>query len=974
MDRRTVLPAGTRISFPGMECEIEYTVGKGSNAIVYKGKYYDGLNRSLCHHVLIKEMFPYHPKGLISRGDSGDICVLPGGEDVFDLHKYSFECGNEVHLRLLERYPDRIGANLNSFAQNGTMFTVMGYDGGRSIDSEYKNGAKNLRDAALLMLDILDAVDVFHSSGYLHLDISPDNILRVGEGKHARTYLIDYNSVHDINTLREGKSLYCSTKEGYTAPEVRQGNLATVGYSSDVYSVSAVFYWLLMGKAPTAYQLMCKNPPDAHDSRLLNGMPETVSLMVRQILRRGLAGVVSKRYASAEMMRADLLELIDRIDGIGITHSALWEAGQRNVSRLIRQNPAMHYIADESALYPMRAISADGAVTTVESAITESLSSGGSVVLRAAGGMGKTTALLHTAITMGARYSSQKPVFLYVSLYDWNDSGEFFIRNRILEDLRFGRDVSGMEDARHRLNQLFDKPITTKNGDIPAYVLLIDGLNEAAGDTESLKRELDTLSKMGGVSLCCTTRSDALSLDIPVYEMSPLTVQDISDALSTRGLLLPEQKEMQELLSTPLMLSIFIRTADNTGKQTPYNSDSELIEAYFDSLCEKETDGLPENAPEKWMADAAVRFVLPAICGEIARKKGSLDEREMLAVVERCWRVFGSKSMSKLFPRWIGHSKDIRGDAKHSEEWYGEIVVRLLRYRMGLIVRDSAGTYRAVHQYIEEYLLTLDRENKKKLKSRRVRYTIFAACCAVTVVVASVFIWNRYIRPQPYDEDFAHSVMEGAVIAHMNTGGEIDTMRSLLQSEGTDYRIYRSNLLSRLSQHTMLCDAELIGSAEWAENALTRMTETGKVMPWSREKFNETAYAELFSYSESCVEEYSYYLDVLDFLENNPSYNERYGTSFRDKLLSLVEADAAVSDALFKLVISPHLSAMEDDDPQNYKYYIEAIGAWSDISDAEPDKCDTSALETLMSRRRDKLVELSSSEVFTIYERMKEKE
>ena len=84
--------------------------------------------------------------------------------------------------------------------------------------------------------------------------------------------------------------------------------------------------------------------------------------------------------------------------------------------------------------------------------------------------------------------------------------------------------------------------------------------------------------------------------------------------------------------------------------------------------------------------------------------------------------------------------------------------------------------------------------------------------------------------------------------------------------------------------------------------------------------------------------------------------------------------EQVLSDALFKLVISPHLSAMEDDDPQNYKYYIEAIGAWSDISDAEPDKCDTSALETLMSRRRDKLVELSSSEVFTIYERMKEKE
>ncbi len=973
MDRRTVLPAGTRISFPGMECEIEYTVGKGSNAIVYKGKYYDGLNSGICHHVLIKEMFPYHPKGLVFRDAKGEICVLPGGEDVFDLHKHSFECGNEVHLRLLEKHPDRIGANLNSFSQNGTLFTVMGFDGGRSLDSEYKNGAKSLREAVLTMLDILDAVDVFHSCGYLHLDISPDNILRVGDGKFARTYLIDYNSVHSIDSLREGRALYCSAKEGYTAPEVRQGNLSAIGYSADIYSCAAVFYWLLMGKAPTAYQLMCKNPPDAHDSPLLHDAPETVSMMVRQILRRGLAGVVSKRYTGTEMMKADLSELLDRIDGVGITHSALWEAGQRNVLRLIRENPAMHYIADESNLYPLRAISPDGTVTTVEKAITDRFSDGGSLILRAAGGMGKTTALLHTAMTMGGRYSPVKPVYLYVSLYDWNDSGENFIRNRILEDLRFKRDVAGMEDARHRLNQLFDKPISTKNGHTPAYVLLIDGLNEAAGDTEPLRRELLALSKMEGVSLCCTTRSDVIPLDVPVYEMSPLVQEDVAEALIVRGLLMPEQQEMRELLSTPLMLSIFIRTAVNTGKQVPYNTDSELIEAYFDSLCEKETEGLPENAPKKWIADAAVRFVLPAICGEIARKKGSLNEREMLCAVERCWRVFASRSMSRLFPRWIGHSKDIRGDAKHGEEWYGTVVGQLLWSRMGLLVRDSAGTYRAVHQRIEEYLLTIDLENQKKLRSRRVRYAVFAAGCAVAIIVSSVLVWNTYIRPQPYDENYAHSVMEGAVTAQMNMSGEIDVMRSLLASDSSDYMIYASNLHSRLSSHIMMCEAGLIGSPEWAEDALARMTETGKVMPWSRDKLNETAYTELFRHSKSCAEEYRYYLEILDFLKNNESYDNRYGDSFRSKLSALAEADAAVSDALYKLVIAPHLSAMENDDPGNHKYYIEAIGALSDISDSDPEKCDTSALESLMSRRREKLVELSSSEIFTIYERMKER-
>ncbi|MBE6627001.1 MAG: hypothetical protein E7628_07470 [Ruminococcaceae bacterium] len=971
MDRRTVLPAGTRLSFPGMECEIEYLVGKGSNAIVYKGKYYDGLLDGLCHHVLIKEMFPYHQGGLVCRDDNGNISVLPGGEDTFELHKYSFECGNEVHLRLLEHFPDRIGANINSFCYGGTLYTVMGYDGGRALESECAKGAKTLRDVAHVLLDVLDATEVFHSSGYLHLDISPDNILRVGEGKHARTYLIDYNSVHSINTIREGRALYCSAKEGYTSPEVRSGAVSSIGCHSDIYSISAVFYWLLMGKAPSAYQLMCKNPPDAHDSPLLDGAPETVSAAVRKILKRGLAGMCSRRYATVEDMRADVLELIDRIDGIGITHSSLWEAGKRNISALVKENPAMHYICDEATLYPMRLAQNDGSLTTVRDAISGCLDSGESIVLRAPGGMGKTTALLHTALTLGKKYSPQRPAFLYISLYDYSDSGNTYVRNRILEDLRFGREIGRLEDARHRLNQVLDTPITTKNGQIPAYVLLIDGINEAAGDTEPLKRELTELSKLKGTVICCTTRGDAAGLDIPTFDMAQLTHTDICDALAAKGLLMPDGEEMRELLRAPLMLSIFIRTAGNTGKQIPYSTSDELIDAYFDSLCEKETEGLSENEPKKWLADAALRFVLPAICGEIVRKKRSLDGPEMMSVVERCYKVFSSRGTLRLFPRWIGHSKDIRGETRHSEEWYGIVVGQLLRYRMGMLVCDSSGGYRGVHQLIEEYLVKIDAENRRKLIKRRAARWMLSACCVIVVAVSSVILWNAFVRPQPYDEYYAHSVMEGAVTAQMNLSGEIETMISLLSANDSNYTIYRSNLSARLAQHITLSEAGLITSPEWAEEALSRMMETGKVMPWSYDRMNEIAYTELFEYGKSCAYEYAYYLEVLDFLVANKTYNDRYGDDFREKLTALALADAQVADTLYKLVIDPHLSAMEKADSQNYVYYIEALGGLSDISGSEPEKCTTADLEAAIARRRDKLVELASSEVLTIYDRMR---
>ena len=123
MDHRTPLKLHTVLAFEGMACHIEEVIGQGSNAIVYKGWYWDSLNQDLRHHVLVKELFPFHPRQKIWRGEAGSIIVEPEAEELWNTHKESFEIGNEVHLRLLADHPDLMvmGANLNSFHYNGTL-------------------------------------------------------------------------------------------------------------------------------------------------------------------------------------------------------------------------------------------------------------------------------------------------------------------------------------------------------------------------------------------------------------------------------------------------------------------------------------------------------------------------------------------------------------------------------------------------------------------------------------------------------------------------------------------------------------------------------------------------------------------------------------------------------------------------------------------------------------------------------------
>lgn len=139
MDQRVILEPGTRLIFPEMECELASFVGKGSNAIVYTAYYPDREFPSLRHKVLIKELFPFHPQAQIFRDGQGDICWTQEGASVMDLHRLSFQRGNEVHVKLLEACPGDLDTNINTFSLHQTLYTVLGFSGGRSLEQASKN-------------------------------------------------------------------------------------------------------------------------------------------------------------------------------------------------------------------------------------------------------------------------------------------------------------------------------------------------------------------------------------------------------------------------------------------------------------------------------------------------------------------------------------------------------------------------------------------------------------------------------------------------------------------------------------------------------------------------------------------------------------------------------------------------------------------------------------------------------------------
>ena len=904
MDHRAPLKIHTVLAFEGMPCHIEEVVGQGSNAIVYKGWYWDSLNKDIQHHVLIKELFPFHPQKKIWRDESGCIVIEPEAKELWETHKESFEIGNKVHLRLLHDHPGMMvmGANLNSYSHNGTLYSVLGYTGGRSLQAELNQRIASLRRIAQWMLEMLDALEAFHKSGYLHLDISPDNIILVGHAEQERIFLIDYNSVREIGSQN---SSYLSCKAGYSAPEVHTGNLNDISFSSDLYSVTAVFYRCIMGRNLTLAEVLQPKAPDGHDSPILKDMPQTVCTFVSAILRRGLHTLPKRRYQSIGQMQQAFRELIDRIDCVGVTHWSLWENGKRSVEELVKGNPSLRYLDGGNKLYPIRLEQEYG--MSLEVYLDYILSPAGkSGMILAQGGMGKTTLLLHTAMLQGKRYSAATPAVFYISMNGWDSTDCHHIRNQILMRLRFKKEENTFDSALHSLRTLLERPLRTKSGDIPAVLLLLDGLNEVRGDITPLVQEINELNSMAGVRILAASRSAVSELNLEPVTLMALNVEDVEDTLGQNGLLIPQRQDVIQLLRTPLILSIYIQ-ASIGGKQLDIQSEAELMGAYMNSLLEKEIRQLPEDAPQRWQIDVTLNYVLSAVAIETKRKNTALSQEQLLQVVDRCWKTLNSRRFRKAYPHWIGHSGDIRADAKNGEEWFGVVIHSLLWQRLGMLTKDDSGNYRIYHQRVAEYLAS-----RKIPMAKGKRW--MAALVVLLLCTAAVTGYHRYenhLRLQEAEVQIKEVLELGATgyveygeLYRQLYGLITDAINGNAESFQTTYdRVLKALQKEQERTPSEETEAWLVESTNDYDQMLITWGNQDK--PYEYEILSE-----LLAYPDERSAFYAEQLPLLKAWMESETL-QRKNSNYADVLLSLLEADANLAAEMYHRSVGVHLTGTD---------------------------------------------------------------
>ena len=229
---------------PGHLLNNRYTIGKvigvGGFGIVYIA-----WDNNLDIRAAIKEFLP---KEYAARSfNHVSIAPYTGSADT------DFSLGVEKFLeeaKALARFQEHPGIVTvhESFRANNTAYMVMQYLDGMTLKEYLKlqPGEKIAFNVAVkAMIPIMDALREVHNAGFVHRDISPDNIFLTSQ---KQVKLLDFGSAR-YAIGEYSKSLTSVLKHGY-APVEQYSVKGRQGPWSDVYAVCATIYRCVTGFAP----------------------------------------------------------------------------------------------------------------------------------------------------------------------------------------------------------------------------------------------------------------------------------------------------------------------------------------------------------------------------------------------------------------------------------------------------------------------------------------------------------------------------------------------------------------------------------------------------------------------------------------------------------------------------------------------------------------------------------------------------
>ncbi len=243
---------------------------------------------------------------------------------------------------------------------DGKPFFSLEFVEGDSLAKKVSGSPLPAREAAEIIRAMALAMQYAHEKGIIHRDLKPANVLltKVGQPK-ITDFGLAKRLDEDSGQTRHGSVLGTPS---YMPPEQAEGRLADVGPLSDVYSLGAILYELLTGRAPfraatlleTLSQVRRQEP--VSPIQLQPGTPRDLETISLKCLQKDPA----KRYANAGELAADLQRYLNN-EPIKARPVPLYE----HALRWCRRNPVVASLSGAVALLILTALIGSGAFSLV---------------------------------------------------------------------------------------------------------------------------------------------------------------------------------------------------------------------------------------------------------------------------------------------------------------------------------------------------------------------------------------------------------------------------------------------------------------------------------------------------------------------------------------------------------------------------------------------------------------------------------
>jgi serine/threonine protein kinase len=208
------------------------------------------------------------------------------------------------------QHPNIVAIHEVGFCE-GQHFFAMEYAAGRSLAEVVRDGPVPARRAVSYVKIIAEAIQYAHERGVLHRDLKPSNVL-IDE--------FDQPKVTDFGLAKRLEKETELTLSGqvlgspnYMPPEQAAPHRGLVGKRSDVYSLGAIMYHLLTGRAPFAAPTVAETLQQVHTAepislRILNPhLPRDLETICLKCLDKEPA----RRYATAQELADELGRFLD---------------------------------------------------------------------------------------------------------------------------------------------------------------------------------------------------------------------------------------------------------------------------------------------------------------------------------------------------------------------------------------------------------------------------------------------------------------------------------------------------------------------------------------------------------------------------------------------------------------------------------------------------------------------------------------